>query len=64
MEISPILCLQVCANLFFTDCPKEDLVCERDKLGFDAIKTLHQKIDDDKDGKVDLSESDEVRTRL
>ena len=37
-----------------------DDVCEGDKLGFEAIRQLHEQIDDDKDGKVDLSESDEV----
>ncbi|XP_055930237.1 stromal interaction molecule homolog isoform X1 [Argiope bruennichi] len=30
-----------------------------DKLGFDAILTLHQRLDDDADGNIDIVESDE-----
>lgn len=32
-----------------------------DKLGFDAILTLHQRLDDDADGNIDIVESDEVK---
>lgn len=32
-----------------------------DRLGMEAIKSLHQKLDDDANGNVDLSESDDVR---
>ncbi|XP_059152655.1 stromal interaction molecule 1-like isoform X7 [Physella acuta] len=39
-----------------TEC-RED--CEKDKLGLDAIKSLHHLIDDDQNGNVDQSESDE-----
>lgn len=35
-----------------------------DKLGLEAIKSLHQKLDDDANGNVDLSESDDVRMSL
>lgn len=31
-----------------------------DKLGLEAIKSLHQKLDDDANGNVDLSESNDV----
>lgn len=31
-----------------------------DRLALDAIKSLHRQLDDDADGIVDLSESDEV----
>ncbi|GFU18227.1 stromal interaction molecule [Trichonephila clavipes] len=32
-----------------------------DKLGFEAILTLHQRLDDDADGNIDIVESDEVK---
>ncbi|CAD5120416.1 DgyrCDS8984 [Dimorphilus gyrociliatus] len=36
-----------------------------DKVGYDSIKTLHMQIDDDRNGKVDFSESDEfIRDEL
>lgn len=31
-----------------------------DRLGLEAIKTLHSQLDDDANGAVDLSESDDV----
>lgn len=31
-----------------------------DKLGMEAIRTLHQQLDDDENGNIDLSESDDV----
>lgn len=42
------------------NCYKGDLVCEKDKLGYEAIKTLHHQMDDDKNGDIDLEESAEV----
>jgi len=39
-----------------------DILCERDWNGYEAIATLHSKIDDDKNGGLDRLESDEVRT--
>jgi hypothetical protein len=45
-------------------CSIDDFAClamaANDKLGLDAIKTLHQKLDDDANGNVDLTESDDV----
>lgn len=35
-------------------------MAQHDRLGLDAIKTLHRQLDDDKDGSIDLSESDDV----
>lgn len=32
-----------------------------DRLGLEAIKSLHSQLDDDANGNVDLSESDDVR---
>lgn len=32
-----------------------------DRLGLEAIRTLHSQLDDDANGNVDLSESDDVR---
>ena len=40
----------------------EDTICEKDKVGFEAIHHLHLSIDDDKNGNLDRSESDEVGT--
>jgi len=41
-------------------CPANDAVCERDWIGFEAIAQLHAQIDDDHNGSLDRSESDEV----
>lgn len=35
-----------------------------DRLGLEAIKTLHSQLDDDANGAVDLSESDDVSNVL
>jgi len=43
-----------------TGCPANDAVCERDWIGFEAIAQLHAQIDDDQNGSLDRSESDEV----
>ncbi|EFA02431.1 stromal interaction molecule homolog isoform X2 [Tribolium castaneum] len=44
-------------------CSIDDFACltmaANDRLGLEAIKTLHQKLDDDANGNVDLSESDD-----
>lgn len=32
-----------------------------DRLGLEAIKSLHSQLDDDANGNVDLTESDDVR---
>lgn len=46
-------------------CNMDEIVClslaSQDRLGLDAIKSLHRQLDDDADGNVDFSESDEVR---
>lgn len=43
----------------------EDFAClamaQSDRLGLESIKLLHRQLDDDKDGNIDLSESDDVR---
>lgn len=41
------------------DCIQEDTECNKDKLGYDAISNLHRLLDDDQNGNVDQSESDE-----
>lgn len=45
------------------DTCNDDLACltmaSHDRLGLEAIKTLHSQLDDDADGDVDLSESDD-----
>lgn len=35
-------------------------MAQNDRLGLEAIKSLHRQLDDDKDGNIDLSESDDV----
>ena len=45
---------------FFLECPEGDQVCANDQLGFEAIRQLHSSIDDDHDGNLDRSESDDV----
>jgi hypothetical protein len=35
---------------------------DAERLNLEAIRTLHGKLDDDANGNIDLSESDEVRT--
>jgi hypothetical protein len=34
---------------------------DKDKLGYQAIKKLHEKMDDDRDGQVEIQETKEVR---
>lgn len=45
-------------------CSSDDFAClsmaSIDKMGLEAIKSLHQKLDDDANGNVDLSESNDV----
>ncbi|XP_072394459.1 stromal interaction molecule homolog isoform X2 [Diabrotica undecimpunctata] len=47
----------------FDTCNEEDFAClamaQKDRLGLEAIKQLHKQLDDDKDGTIDLSESDD-----
>ena len=45
---------------YFTGCPVNDAVCEKDWIGFEAIAQLHAQIDDDHNGSLDRLESDEV----
>ena len=45
-------------------CYKGDLVCEKDKLGYEAIATLHTQMDDDANGDIDIEESAEVQFSL
>ncbi|PIK45838.1 putative stromal interaction molecule 1 [Apostichopus japonicus] len=49
---------------FLIVCQDNDLACkalrqDNDRPGFDALKLIHRQIDDDHNGNVDLSESDE-----
>jgi stromal interaction molecule 1 len=43
----------------------DDVAClalaSQDRIGLEAIKSLHRQLDDDANGNVDLSESDEVK---
>lgn len=44
-------------------CLADDLEClgnVHDRLGMEAIKSLHQQLDDDDNGNIDLTESDDV----
>lgn len=47
-------------------CHADDLDCYsgnvQDRLGMEAIRTLHRQLDDDDNGNIDLSESDDVST--
>lgn len=38
-------------------------VPENEKLNFDAVTKIHSHLDDDRNGKVDLTESNEVSVR-
>lgn len=44
-------------------CAAEDVECPNynDQLGLEAIRSLHRQLDDDDNGDIDLSESDDVR---
>lgn len=39
-------------------------MASHDRLGLEAIKSLHSQLDDDANGNVDLSESDDVNKFL
>lgn len=43
-------------------CLVDDLECHEmhDRLGMEAIKSLHEQLDDDDNGNIDLTESDDV----
>ena len=43
-------------------CHADDLDCynDQDRLGMEAIRSLHRQLDDDDNGNIDLSESDDV----
>lgn len=41
-------------------CLEHDAECHHDHLGMEAIKLLHRQLDDDDNGDIDLSESDDV----
>ena len=43
-------------------CNLEDLDCtsDNDYMGLEAIRSLHRQLDDDDNGDIDLSESDDV----
>lgn len=47
-------------------CLAEDSECAemQDRLGMEAIRSLHQQLDDDENGNIDLTESDDVSIRL
>lgn len=48
----------------YDTCKIEDFAClalaHSERLGLEAIKSLHKQLDDDNDGNIDLSESDDV----
>ncbi|KAJ8933378.1 hypothetical protein NQ318_018447, partial [Aromia moschata] len=47
----------------YDTCSIDDFAClamaQSDRLGLEAIKSLHRQLDDDQDGNIDLSESDD-----
>lgn len=51
----------------FDSCSYDDFAClsmaASDKHGLEAIVTLHKQLDDDADGNIDFSESDDVSTK-
>ncbi|XP_041360091.1 stromal interaction molecule homolog isoform X2 [Gigantopelta aegis] len=47
------------ANVDLFECQDGDLTCLKDKDNFEAIQNLHRMLDDDHNGNVDQSESDE-----
>lgn len=55
----------LCVSVGYDTCQLEDFAClamaQSDRLGLESIKLLHRQLDDDKDGNIDLSESDDVR---
>lgn len=46
--------------MFFVVCDEKDIVCKRDNISLEAVYEIHRLIDDDQNGNVDQSESDEV----
>lgn len=60
------LCSILCSSLQgIGDGCHDDAAClalaSQDRIGLEAIKSLHRQLDDDANGNVDLSESDEVK---
>lgn len=71
-------CIKIKQFLFFIEggtgsgsapdgaCLADDLEClgnVHDRLGMEAIKSLHQQLDDDDNGNIDLTESDDVSSK-
>ncbi|XP_078324636.1 stromal interaction molecule homolog isoform X2 [Crassostrea virginica] len=44
---------------FIIVCDEKDIVCKRDNISLEAVYEIHRLIDDDQNGNVDQSESDE-----
>lgn len=55
--VAKLLLILMCS---FPECPMNDILCERDWIGYEAVAQLHARIDDDKNGGLDRLESDEV----
>lgn len=51
------------AASFHETCNIDDFDCPgySDQIGLEAIRSLHRQLDDDDNGDIDLSESDDVR---
>ena len=47
-------------------CMADDIECINlhDQVGLEAIRSLHKQLDDDDNGNIDLSESDDVSIRI
>lgn len=59
------LCSITCSSLQGIGDGCNDDAClaqtSQDRIGLEAIKSLHRQLDDDANGNVDLSETDEVK---
>lgn len=62
IDIEIILNLFLGAASAHEACNIEDLDCPNysDQIGLEAIRSLHRQLDDDDNGDIDLSESDDV----
>lgn len=61
MELSITVDLFLIGSSADGACHVDDLECfNEDRLGMEAIRSLHRQLDDDDNGNIDLSESDDV----
>lgn len=68
LVLQPCIGVACIAGMGSAEQCNDDVACltmaSMDRQGLEAIRSLHRQLDDDANGAVDLSESDEVRSLI